>query len=130
MTLTRPCEACGAPMTAPRANKRFCSDGCRADTHAGRALSAAVRALPPAPADESIVAAVRAELTGAGRHTSAVGRSALHLAGLIESNTVPPAALAALNKELRATLAEALQISTTSAVATIRDELAARRARA
>lgn len=119
------CEVCAVTFEAKRSDAKTCSDTCRARKHA---LGGNVRALPGTPpAPSGLVESVRTELADAGREDSALGQSALVLAGRIASGNEPASAVASLNRELRATLAEALRTASRSAVGALRDELAERR---
>jgi hypothetical protein len=81
----------------------------------------------PASARPELVAAIEAELEAAGRLDTALGRQALRLAQRMHSEFDTGSAIAALSRELRATMAEALKDATP--VADPLDELAARRSR-
>lgn len=126
--MERTCEVCGKPFQAQRSTAKSCGSSCRArkSVDGGR-----VRVLPAKAADPvGLVESVRAELAAAGREGSALGQAALVLAGRIASNTEPGSAVSALNRELRATMAEALRSAPNSVLGAMRDELAERRARA
>jgi hypothetical protein len=82
---------------------------------------------PPRPVNTALVDAVRAELTIAGRLDSAPGQRALRLAVAMCEFGITGGGLAALSKELRATMAEALQNAATANDPL--DELRARRDR-
>jgi hypothetical protein len=125
----RPCEACGKPMTVQRATKRFCSSTCRVRNSQGSVVPF-VPPAEPVQRDGSLVGAVRAELKEVGRAESALGVAALVLAARIDSGQEPGSAVSGLNRELRATLAEATRGTVKSSVASMRDELAARRRQA
>lgn len=72
-----------------------------------------------------MLAAVGRELVAAGRDGSAAGQVALALAGLIDSRGESGAAVAALARQLSASLAEALRDAESGGDAV--DDLAARR---
>lgn len=123
--MTRTCEVCGKSFEAQRVTAKACSSSCRArKSTAGGEVRALVAPPPPAM---TLVDSVRTELAAVGREDSALGRSALILAGRIEAGTEPGSAMSALNRELRATLAEALRTAPRSVVGSLRDELAERR---
>ena len=123
------CAHCGEPMEAASSRKRFCSTTCRVRAHEAAKVTPLQRSERSQPAGR-VADAVRAELKRVGRESSSLGASALLLAERIDAGKEPGSALAALNRELRATLAEALRGETRSGVAAMRDELAERRARA
>src|SRR5690349_18271008 len=126
----RACPVDGKPIEG-RADKLYCSEKC---SKRARRSGAVVALRPPGEAGQaghpSLADSTRAELAQAGRETSGLGASALLLAARIDSGSEPGSALAALNRELRATLAEALRGEQKSSVSAMRDELAERRARA
>ena len=76
-----------------------------------------------------LAAAVLAELEAAGRVDTAGGQSALTLARRIEDGRDTGSAIASLNREMRATLAEAVKGAKVplSSIESYRDELADRR---
>jgi hypothetical protein len=78
-------------------------------------------------AEEPLVAAIRRELEGARRLDTALGRQAMRLAERMHSMMDTGSAVAALSRELRAVMAEAL--AGVPAKADGLDELAARRER-
>lgn len=130
--MTKSCEMCGRSMEAARSTKRYCSSSCRANASKGFA-SAPVTPLPdraPAPEVDEVTtvrSAVLVELDAAGVAKSPMGASALAIAARLDSGVDPGSGMAALNRELRSTLAEALRGKTKSPVQSMRDELAERR---
>lgn len=136
--MERVCEVCGAKFETKRSHAKTCSGACRSvkakgqvrelrpAATAGRSGPVAVVPVPSAPGS-SVRDRVLAELVAAGREESALGAAAMLLAGRIDAGNEPGSALSALNRELRATLAEALRGSTKSSVGALRDELAERR---
>jgi hypothetical protein len=127
------CEGCGKRFQARRGAKT-CSATCRKRVSDRLKAVGGTTAPPgnvgPAPtpqAQPELVAAVAAELEAAGRLDTALGRQALRLAQRMHSEFDTGSAIAALSKELRATMAEALKDATP--VADPLDELAARRSR-
>ena len=140
--MLRNCDSCGSEYDAKRPTSRFCSGTCQKRHRRARGpvpgeeSAPAVRALP-SPEDRSpeagLSAATQKRLADAGRLDSYEGQSALSLAQRIEfrSTMDTGSAYAALHRELRAAMAEALKGSAEpkSALARHRDELAARRQR-
>lgn len=129
--MTRNCDRCGTPYQAQRPQSRFCSSRCRVAAgkarNEGRPESLAPVTDLPAPQPGAIADAVRVELEAAGRDSTSLGRQALSLAQRIDSAQDTGSAVAALHRELRATMAEAMA---GAAVAADRiDELKARRER-
>lgn len=127
----RSCDFCGVEYEAKRAASRFCSAVCRKrNQRAPRqaAVAAPVRLDLPPPGGSALTAATNAELEAAGRAESALGRAALLLAARLDaSEREPGTALAALIREHRAALAEAVRGA--KAAADPVDELRARRDR-
>lgn len=124
----RSCPVDGKPLTG-RADKRYCSEKCSKKARRAGIL-VPLRTSDAKSDGPSLVDSVRADLRSAGAESSGLGVSALLLAARIDSGTEPGSAVAALNRELRATLAEATRGQVKSGLATMRDELAERRARA
>lgn len=123
--MERSCEVCGKVFEAQRSTAKACSSSCRARKSQ---RGPTILPLPLAGATSTgLIESVRSELAAAGREDSALGQSALVLAGRIASGAEPASAVASLNRELRATLADALRTATRSAVGALRDELAERR---
>lgn len=122
----RSCPVDGTQLTG-RADQRFCSERCR--KRAGRGAVVPLRKLDDAAPTVALklADAVREELRRADAESSGLGVSALLLAARIDAAEDPGSALAALNRELRATLAEATRGQVKSGLATMRDELAERR---
>jgi len=110
-------------MEGRRASARFCQPACRK-----RGARGALVALLPS-AGAGLVAAVRAELVAAGRADSALGQAALGLAERLAGSANTGSAVAALTRELRATL-EAATLGATvqeSPLERLRDQMADRR---
>ena len=107
----RLCASCGRPYEAKRASSRFCGPTCR--QRASRALAAGIppRASTPddhpVPPSELERATIR-ELEAAGRLQTAFGQVAVELARRIGSRRETGAAVAALARELGATMTAAL----------------------
>lgn len=112
-------------MDGRRVSARFCKPACRKRGHRG----ALVALLPSGGA--GLVVAVRAELAAAGRLDSALGQAALGLAERLTGTANTGSAVAALTRELRATLEAATEGATVeeSPVQRLRDQLAERRRR-
>lgn len=128
--MDRTCERCGRGFQAgPRA--RYCGSSCRARASEARSRGEEPRlpAVSERPAGEApgggVLAAVGRELVAAGRDGSAAGQVALALAGLIDSRGESGAAVAALARQLSASMAEALRDAESGGDAV--DDLAARR---
>lgn len=128
--MQRSCDFCGTAYEAKRSSSRFCGSTCRARKSTGAVVPMRPPPEVPAPDRPSLAESVRAELRAADAESSGLGVSALLLAERIDSGQDPGSSLAALNRELRATLAEATRGQVRSGLATLRDELAERRARA
>jgi hypothetical protein len=130
--VTLECQApsCGRKFTAARSYAKYCSDACRRRTNkakkAGVVIPMAEASPPPRPKADGVVAASRRELEDAGRAESSLGQAALAAAARIDSNHETGSAMAALLREHRAIMAEALKGAPR---ATFVDELKARRDR-
>lgn len=107
MTWTRTCEGCGVVYETRSPKSRFHSKVC-----GNRARRGTPPPPEPTPAPESVVEATRAELDRAAKSQTALGRSALALAALLDAGEGPASGLAAVAKELRATLEVAVQGAT------------------
>jgi hypothetical protein len=124
----RTCPVDGTPLNG-RADQRYCSERCSKKARRGQSV------VPMRRTDEarteadlpSLAESVREELRRAGAESSGLGVSALLLAAQIDSRQESGSSLAALNRELRATLAEATRGQVKSGLASLRDELAERR---
>ncbi len=125
--MKRSCESCGGPYEAVRATARFCSERCRKRAQRGHLIDLPAAAGTGAP-DGGLSTRVAAELGEAGRLNTSLGQGALVLARRIEEGRDTGTAVAALMRELRAVLTDALKgAQTRSALDGYRDELAARR---
>lgn len=104
------CEACQAPFEAKRPTRKTCSERCRKRIQRG---SASITALEPGTVDHDglLASATRRRLESAGRLESELGVAALLLAARLDSLVASDTGggLAALMKEFRATLAEAVR---------------------
>lgn len=132
------CARCGASFSPASKRARFCSVKCR--TQATRARAAGqpeslapakpkrTRKAKPTPEPDAPVGtlgAVLAELRAAGRLDSSAGQAAVALARRIDDGAESSSGLAALTREMRAAMAEAL--SRVEASGDALDELRARR---
>jgi hypothetical protein len=110
------CAVCPAEFEAKRASARYCSERCkkRAQRSPDRAAAPSPRKVPELPAGlaaDSLLAATAAKLAAAGRLDGPEGQAALILAariGLSPFSAETGASVAALVRQLHATLAEAL----------------------
>ena len=123
----RSCQHCGGTFTAQRSTARYCSSGCRAKATEARRQAAVVAELGARPTVEtpSVSSAVRAELAAVDRLMSSAGAAALALAARIDAQAESGASVAALVKQLHATMAEATK--DVRVAADPLDELQARR---
>lgn len=136
--MDKTCARCARTFTAKRQVARFCSVACRNAAAAARAKGqpeAKVIAAKPkrtrkaaAPEPDAPVGALGAvltELRAAGRLESSAGQAAVALARRIDDGAESSAGLAALTREMRAAMAEAL--ARAEAAGDALDELRARR---
>ncbi|ARG91408.1 hypothetical protein C3472_19955 [Mycobacterium kansasii] len=127
--MQRQCAQCNRPFEAQRPQAKYCGATCRVRASRAGGSSSAAKAPPAVAAVEGaadLVSAVTAELTAAGRESSALGVQAIAIAERM-ARFDTSAGLAALSKELRAVMASALQNA--APVADAVDELKARRDR-
>lgn len=131
--IRRTCDQCGRSYEAERSTSRFCGSSCRVRSHEGVPPSVGddrVVSLPTAPeVDGALTAQVRATLAGVGRVETWQGAAALSIAARIDAGADPGSGLAALQRELRATMVEAMRGvgAPQSRVTGMRDELQRRR---
>lgn len=125
--MQRECDVCGVTYEAKRKTSRYCSTKCRTRASRTRADGGVVASLvvPPSPRVGGLVPALTEELDAAGKLDSTLGQQALELARSIEAGRETGSGVAALSKELRAVMAEAL--SDVVQAADPLDELRARR---
>lgn len=125
--MSRACVACGASFEAQRDSARYCSAKCRKRGSRGGLTGVVVE--PPAPrvVTGAMVEATRARLVEAGVLDTMEGQAALLIAERMESGNDTGSGIAALNRELAATVDRAL--SQRAAAADPMDELRARRER-
>lgn len=129
------CARCASEFDARSKRARFCSPKCRLEAHQARSKGepelAPVAAKPkrkPRKKAEPIggtLAAVTAELSAVGRLESSAGQAAVALARRIDEGAESSSGLAALTREMRAAMAEAL--ARVEATGDALDELRARR---
>lgn len=105
----RQCDACGHLYTAQRATSRFCSSTCRARVARGQV---------PNPQTSTRVAgditeAVRRELQAVDREATPLGQTAISLAMALDGVQAGASGIAALARELRATMTDAMAGATT-----------------
>ena len=118
--MQRACEACGKSFNAVRASARFCSDACRKRVarHGGaKPQLSVVESMPERPKNAgSLLGAVMIALEEAKTLETPAGRLAVSLASRIEDpvSMDSGSAVAALSRELRAVMAEALARSSKS----------------
>lgn len=122
----RTCPVDGKPLTG-RVDQRYCSEKCSKRARRGGALLTLPTPDAPRADRPSLVDRTAADLKAAGADDSGLAASALLLAEQIDSRQESGSSLAALNREWRATMAEATRGQVRSGLASMRDELAARR---
>lgn len=110
------CSACGKQFEASRRSAMFCGVTCR--QRAARASKAAPPDADPTPIDRGkreetaehpLIATTRRDLEAAGQLDTVVGQQALRLAEKLTSPFDTGSATAAVSKEFRAVMAEALK---------------------
>lgn len=104
----RACEMCGASFDAKTAKGRFCSSTCRGRAHRGEAPRTGRASLAETPEIGDLERATRGRLEAVDRHQTVLGVQALGLARRIDSPTTMDSAMAALSKEFRAVMVDAL----------------------
>ena len=137
------CAACSTDFEARSSRARFCSAKCRYDAHyrrtrlglpegpatpepaKGKAKPMRTAKAKPEAVPTGALGAVLDELQAAGRLQSSAGQAAVALARRIDDGAESSAGLAALTREMRAAMAEAL--SRAEATGDALDELRARR---
>lgn len=132
--MRKQCASCASEWEAKSAKAKYCSDRCRVRAYERRKAGTdsqtgqVVPLEPQQPSTESLVAATRAELEHTGRVDTALGQSALALAQRVDAGSSEPgSSFAALVREHRAVLAEAVKDAETAADPL--DEVRARRER-
>lgn len=111
--MTRSCDRCGTSYEATRSTSKYCGSNCRAEVSRSRKRGEVVTPFPAvpvaAPTGGAVVLATTARLDTAERLDTPLGRAAVALAERIDSGQDHGAAVAAMVRELRATLGEALE---------------------
>lgn len=121
----RRCEVCENALNSPNPRTRFCSSACRSRAHRGDGKVKPLPARPAAAVPVGLVETTRARLERAGRLDTVIGAQALALAAHMTGEANSGSSLAALSREFRAVMAEAL--ADTEQVSDSLDELAKRR---
>lgn len=127
--MTRQCDSCGVDYEAERASSRFCSPKCR--VRAARSPTKSLDApavLATDPATSGLLTATIRELEAANCLDTSLGQLAIEVATRIINPAETGASVASLTKQLRETLAAALDASGV-VVADPLDELGFRRDR-
>lgn len=117
--MRKDCAACGEPFEAANARRRTCSDRCRKAASRSARIRP-VRDVPPKPDEPKPVdpagrgelwQVTHAQLVAADRVNTPLGQLALQHAAALDSpdRTDTGSSLAALSKEYRAALAEAIR---------------------
>jgi hypothetical protein len=131
------CARCAQTFSTSSRRARFCSPKCRTQATRARAKGEPETVAAPKPkrtrkakpqaeaVSTGTLGAVVAELQAAGRLDSSAGQAAVALARRIDDGAESSAGLAALTREMRAAMAEAL--SGAEATGDALDELRARR---
>lgn len=122
VTVERVCEGCGETFAAKTPRAVACSPRCQKRRQRGTQMPKA----KPAPRGVSVTRSTRESLVAAGRVDTPLGQASLALAALLDGGEGPASGLAAVAKELRATLEEATRNA--PRVDDPVDELASRRA--
>ena len=104
----RNCEACGERIESTNKRKRFCDSKCRGRGHRGDSAPAVASVEPVEPPAVGLVSATERTLEQAGRLDTVVGQQAMALARRIASPNESGSGVAALSKELRAVMVEAM----------------------
>lgn len=117
------CKRCGRPFVAKRPSRVYCGSACRSKAAQARKAGLPESVAPvqvvrlPAPTGQ-LAAATRAELEAADRLDTMLGQAALNLAVRVDAGQDTGSAIAAMVRELRATMERALD-----GVPAARDEL-------
>lgn len=113
--MRRKCDSCGKAYEAKTARSKFCSTTCRVRASRGAVVvplnpPSSQQDAGPSKADGAGIApAVARQLEVAKRLDTPLGQAALTLARRIDESRDTGAAMASMTRELRATLADALQ---------------------
>jgi len=129
--MQRPCDVCGESYEAQRKTSKYCSSRCRVSAQRG-ASDVPVAVIPPADASETgdLETATAAELREVERDHSPLGLAAIALARRVDTGRDTGSGMAALVRQLGATLtlAKAGIEAGQTPLDRAKDELAARRA--
>lgn len=130
--MLRPCDHCGERYEAKRPSSKFCSARCR-NRHARNPDTSKITRIVQVTTGGSLgglVEATRQELADVQLLDTMLGQQALALAERVASASETGSAVAALSKELRSVVTQAMQGAKRdqSPLDSARDELAARRA--
>jgi hypothetical protein len=102
--MQRSCDYCGCMYQAQRSSSKFCGSTCRSKSSLGVKPKAVVA---PVVLDVSLVSTTEQRLRDADRFDTVLGQQAMVLANRIVIE-VSGSSMAALSKELRAVMVEAL----------------------
>lgn len=128
MLVGRECASCGGSLEAKRSHARFCNATCRKRSwRMSVPAEVPAEAAAPSPEAAAVVEVTRRQLEAAGQVETVLGRQALVLAGRLGSTRETGSAVAAVSRELRAVMAEAMR--GIAAEADPLDDLRARRDR-
>ena len=110
MTRTITCADCGAPFTAHSPRATYCGATCRSRARHRRQRDpqGIATALPMDTAPGDLARAVERDLDTYGARDTTAGQTALALARRIDDGPESATGLAALSRELRATMTETL----------------------
>lgn len=100
MAVKAVCAACGESFTAQRSTARYCSETCK---------KRAQRAPVASDGVSGLLATIQDQLRAAGRLETVPGQQALEVARQMTAPRQSGSAVAALSKELRALMAEAMK---------------------
>jgi hypothetical protein len=107
--MVKRCLMCPAEFEAKRASAKYCSPRCRMRaSRAGVAGGRSVPVRPDGPQSDAVECVTRAELAQVGQVDSSSGQCALALARRIDAGMESGAGLAALVREHRNAMADAL----------------------
>ncbi|RMH79004.1 MAG: hypothetical protein D6683_06880 [Actinomyces sp.] len=108
------CGQCGTEFIPRGRHQKWCTPQCREANRRDRKAGKKVEPVPLRPVDGEaisaprVIDAVRAELEAGGRQDTPAGRAALALAAAIDLGGQSGSSLAAMVRELRTTMAEAM----------------------
>lgn len=114
--MQRSCEACGGAYEAKRSSSRFCSDRCRKRAKRSGLNEPVPPRGPEHEAASAVLPSVVRQLTEAGALDSPAGQLCVTLATRLDTPGIDTgSAVAAVSRELRAVLADALGTAETAA---------------